>query len=223
MAAISPKLRVTPSTARVGDKLVVKATGVGNPTSSFYQTNQTGANNAILFTANDFFSGNNGTMPSITLTLGATSTANTTIPAGATGVTGHDVNVNLATDGSQAVIATANDVINAVNGDSRANQILTAALGGTALGNGTVLALAKQSLAGGANANVTGPSSVVIQHESGAGDVVTETFPSISLEGVVTAVGDFTYEVSREGFIKVQLLNSTGAISDTQRIQIFSH
>jgi hypothetical protein len=219
LAALTPTMAITPTSVKVGDKIVVKATGVGNPTQSSLTITQ-GANTQVVFTAAPALAGANGAMPQVGYVAGATGSG-TVIPTGGTGVTGHTVNVSLNTSDGSTVTAIANDVIAAVNNDARASAIMTAALGGTSTGLGTVSAVGATAFTGGANANTTGPATVMIYHETNPNAVIVETM-TIAKEGTLDSTNDFTYEASNPGFVNVQVSNTTGAFVSTQRVQVWS-
>lgn len=71
-------------------------------------------------------------------------------------VAGRVITVSLATDGGGAITSTAAQVIAAINTDTEAGALVTAANGDGGDGTGTVAAFAQAPLAGGADARVTG-------------------------------------------------------------------
>lgn len=101
----------------------------------------TGTNNDLKFTAvNRGVGGNDITVAYVV------SGASTPLSVD---VTGTDIVVNVETDGSSAAVSTADEVMDAVNGDAAAAALVSAALASGNDGTGVVTALAETPLAGG--------------------------------------------------------------------------
>ena len=120
-------------------------------TAATYETALTGSNNDLLFAAVQAGFGTNpargelGNDVTITYVNGGASQSL------AVSVSGLDITVQLATDGSSVITSTANDVLEAINASEDAQPLVTASLASGSDGTGLVTAMSEQSLTGGAD------------------------------------------------------------------------
>lgn len=105
--------------------------------------------NAILYTAKE--AGVEGNAITVTHVDPPGNNASLTVA-----VVGTDITVSLATDGASAVTSKADAVVDAVNADTDAKELVAASSAvGDSNGTGTVAALAKTNLAGGKASKVS--------------------------------------------------------------------
>lgn len=125
-----------------GATVIVQEVDLTTPTAATLSTTMTGANNDIVGTAVDAgVSGND-----ITLALVDPSGNDEVL---AIVVTGTDIVVNLATDGSGVITTTATELLAALAADEDASALATFALKGSDTGAGVVTALTETAFSGG--------------------------------------------------------------------------
>jgi hypothetical protein len=146
-----------PGSDRSGTRRSISPSGGGGWTTggtnsaASLTTALAGANNDLTYTAKSRGTGGNSTRIRYVV-----AGANTPLSVS---VSGSDITVNVATDGSSNPTSTANAVLAAVNASTPASALVTASLAAGNDGTGVVATLAFTSLTGGTNWVIGGGSS----------------------------------------------------------------
>jgi len=137
-------------------------------------------NSAITITANANGTGGNSITVAFVNTAGS--------EALSVGVSGNAITVTLATDGSDVVTSTVDDVITAINNNTNANALVTASTAGD--GTGLVAAATATALAGGVAGSSISLNSGTIKNTLGVS--ASHTFGSANAAVTFTSVVDGT-------------------------------
>lgn len=131
----------------------VKVTTSADAVAASLETNLTGTNNDLRFVAKN--KGTDGNDITIDYVDGAGNNIPLTVD-----VTGDNITVNLATDGSSAPTSTANDIKAAIEADVDANALVTVTLKTGNDGTGVATAMAATDLDGGSNVQASASGGV---------------------------------------------------------------
>jgi hypothetical protein len=157
-AAVAVGASVTPDS-------IGRAVTVAGAAQATLTTGTVGANNAIVFTADE--EGTDGNSIRVQLRDPAGNSQALSVD-----VDGQDIIVNLATDGSGIITSTAALVIAAVNEHDAASGLVTAANAAGSSGAGLVVAVALTALAGGTAGTNAFPAGIAETAASTAGDII---------------------------------------------------
>lgn len=210
---MSGTISVSPSPAKVGDKLVVSPdANSGFGTKASLTTALTGANNDLKFTAKKGGIGGNA----ITITY---SDPGGTTASESVSVSGNAITVHLAR-ASSAISSTGNTILASIAGSTGASALVTAALAAGNDGTGLVIALSSTPLASGADDTV----ELEFISESNAIDDVRVNVKFGDSTGAGSNADSsavLTYTIEAEGGILVNA-RVAGAIVDSATVEVFT-